>query len=247
MLRFFRKIRQRLLAQNRLGRYLLYALGEIVLVVIGILIAIQINDWNRGKDLYQQELESYQLIVADLKRDSALFETYEAVYSKFLDSYFGLNKLQKGQGSFDGILPDHLVMNVEFNPVTRDNHQTTIEKFRDVEIRERISTYFRFMSLVVQARDEFNALVVEESRPFLLREQNVLDNEKVFDYDDRTFPPFKRVSTIDTLKLRATMDHAYFEPILSQLRMSMGFYLVSLERSIEENHNLIQNLESKLE
>ena len=247
VLRFFRIIRKRLLTQNRLGRYLLYALGEIILVVLGILIAIQINEWNRGRDLYQQELESYQLIVADLKRDSALFKTYETYYSGYLDSYFGLNRLQKGQGSFDSILPDPLVMNIEFNPVTRDNHQNTIEKFRDVEIREAISRYFRLLSLVAQARDEFNTLVVQESRPFLLTEQNIFDNDKVFDYNDRTFPPRKRVSTIDTTKLKAAMKHAYFEPVLSQLRMSMGFYLISLEGSIEENHRLIRNLESKLE
>ena len=46
MIKFFRKIRQQLLAENRLGKYLIYALGEIVLVVIGILIALQINNWN---------------------------------------------------------------------------------------------------------------------------------------------------------------------------------------------------------
>ena len=40
MIRFFRTLRQRLLAENRVSRYLLYAIGEIVLVVIGILIAL---------------------------------------------------------------------------------------------------------------------------------------------------------------------------------------------------------------
>ncbi|NND94277.1 MAG: hypothetical protein HKN45_05385 [Flavobacteriales bacterium] len=43
MIKFFRKIRQRLLSENRLGRYLIYAIGEIILVVIGILIALQLN------------------------------------------------------------------------------------------------------------------------------------------------------------------------------------------------------------
>ncbi len=46
MINFFRKIRQRLLSENKLSKYLLYAIGEIVLVVIGILIALQINNWN---------------------------------------------------------------------------------------------------------------------------------------------------------------------------------------------------------
>jgi len=49
MLKFFRTIRRRLLDSGRLRRYLVYALGEIILVVIGILIALQINNWNEDR------------------------------------------------------------------------------------------------------------------------------------------------------------------------------------------------------
>jgi hypothetical protein len=46
MLKFFRKIRQQLLSENKFSKYLLYAIGEIILVVIGILIALQLNMWS---------------------------------------------------------------------------------------------------------------------------------------------------------------------------------------------------------
>lgn len=46
MIKFFRKIRQGLLTENKFSKYLLYAIGEIILVVIGILIALKINNWN---------------------------------------------------------------------------------------------------------------------------------------------------------------------------------------------------------
>lgn len=49
MIRFFRNIRQKLAAENKIMAYLRYAIGEIVLVVIGILIALQINNWNEGR------------------------------------------------------------------------------------------------------------------------------------------------------------------------------------------------------
>ena len=49
MIKFFRKIRQRLLIDSKFSKYLLYAIGEIVLVVIGILIALQINNWNEDR------------------------------------------------------------------------------------------------------------------------------------------------------------------------------------------------------
>ncbi|MFC3416164.1 DUF6090 family protein [Algoriphagus hitonicola] len=49
MLKFFRKIRQKFLLQDRVTRYLVYAIGEIFLVVIGILIALQVNNWNEDR------------------------------------------------------------------------------------------------------------------------------------------------------------------------------------------------------
>ena len=48
MIKLFRKIRQKLLAENKISKYLIYAIGEIILVVIGILIALQINNWNES-------------------------------------------------------------------------------------------------------------------------------------------------------------------------------------------------------
>ncbi|MBN7814575.1 DUF6090 family protein [Algoriphagus pacificus] len=49
MIKFFRKIRQKLLSEGNTGKYLKYAIGEIILVVIGILIALQINNWNEDR------------------------------------------------------------------------------------------------------------------------------------------------------------------------------------------------------
>ncbi len=46
MIKFFRKIRQNMIKENKVSKYLLYAIGEIILVVIGILIALQVNTWN---------------------------------------------------------------------------------------------------------------------------------------------------------------------------------------------------------
>ncbi|KPM30690.1 Hypothetical protein I595_3186 [Croceitalea dokdonensis DOKDO 023] len=49
MIKFFRKIRQNLLSEGKTGKYFKYAIGEIILVVIGILIALQVNDWNQNQ------------------------------------------------------------------------------------------------------------------------------------------------------------------------------------------------------
>ncbi len=69
MIKFFRKIRQRLLKENHVTRYLLYALGEIVLVVIGILIALQINNWNESRKQDLAEKEFITGVKNDLEQD----------------------------------------------------------------------------------------------------------------------------------------------------------------------------------
>ncbi|MGB5404789.1 MAG: DUF6090 family protein [Robiginitalea sp.] len=68
MLRFFRTLRQRLLTENKFSRYLLYAVGEILLVVIGILIALQVNTWNEERVEKGEE----QAILRQLKTEFTL-------------------------------------------------------------------------------------------------------------------------------------------------------------------------------
>ena len=68
MIKFLRRIRQRLLVEKRLGRYFFYAIGEIVLVVIGILIALQINNANEARKARLQEIT----ILENLKQDMSL-------------------------------------------------------------------------------------------------------------------------------------------------------------------------------
>lgn len=49
MIHFFRRIRQKLITEGKLSKYLIYALGEIALVMIGILLALQVNNWNESR------------------------------------------------------------------------------------------------------------------------------------------------------------------------------------------------------
>lgn len=65
MIKFFRKIRQNLLMENKTSKYFKYALGEIILVVIGILIALQVNNWNETR---KQQLEIDKLL-GDIEED----------------------------------------------------------------------------------------------------------------------------------------------------------------------------------
>ena len=66
MIKFFRHIRKSLIEENKMGKYFKYAIGEIILVVIGILIALQINNWNEQKKIVEKEKQALTEIVSDL-------------------------------------------------------------------------------------------------------------------------------------------------------------------------------------
>ena len=75
MIKFFRKIRHKLVAENKFSKYLLYAIGEIVLVVIGILIALSINNWNEEIKARKSEKQLLMSLSEDFKTNLANLES----------------------------------------------------------------------------------------------------------------------------------------------------------------------------
>ena len=74
MIKFFRKIRQNLLSEGKTGKYFKYAIGEIILVVIGILIALQINNWNENRKNKIAEADYYCRILDDFELNEKLID-----------------------------------------------------------------------------------------------------------------------------------------------------------------------------
>lgn len=74
VIRLFRKIRQNLLSESNYGQYILYASGEITLVIVGILLALQIDNWNENRKQTIQKNLMIQSLYNDLKMDSVLNE-----------------------------------------------------------------------------------------------------------------------------------------------------------------------------
>lgn len=98
MLRFFRQIRQQLMEQNKVRSYFLYAFGEILLVVIGILIALQVNNWNEERKASEMKIGLLVSIQQELQTDLELVRLVRSdIKSKYdtgiyMMSYFNSDK-----------------------------------------------------------------------------------------------------------------------------------------------------------
>jgi len=91
MLKFFRNIRQNLLTEGKTGKYLKYAIGEIVLVVIGILIALQINNWNEERKLKATTDVYVERLINDIVADTTAIHNGLGLRHKTIaniDAYF---------------------------------------------------------------------------------------------------------------------------------------------------------------
>ena len=66
MIKFFRKIRQKMLIENKFSKYLIYAIGEIILVVIGILIALELNNLHEQKSIHEKQENHLRLVKVEM-------------------------------------------------------------------------------------------------------------------------------------------------------------------------------------
>ena len=94
MIKFFRKIRQNLLMENKTGKYFKYAIGEIILVVIGILIALSINNWNEEIKNRAFEKEILEQIRANLIKDKLTLESIQDNFKNAMNSTDKVLKLE---------------------------------------------------------------------------------------------------------------------------------------------------------
>ena len=96
MLRFFRKIRQRLLTDNKFSKYLLYAVGEILLVVIGILIALQVDSWNETRKDRLRVRSHLEELKTELLNDLNRWEEIMTRFEKLDEAGLYLNTFLSG-------------------------------------------------------------------------------------------------------------------------------------------------------
>lgn len=214
MIKFFRSIRLGSLEKNRVSKYILYAIGEILLVVIGILIALQINAVNQQRIDRAAETQLYRDILSNLQQDS--------ITIKYI-----IDLLQ------GGIESQEYFISTSFSQVIKDNDPASLQE-KVISTRNGVLSFFPrvevFNSIVlnneirlIQSEDIKSKLLALYDYSYKRNENADIVMENHYQYDVAKFFSSK-------LQLIAPYDDA---PVISELDPGL------LERNYSEFRELI--------
>lgn len=183
MIHFLRKLRREKTGKNGLGSYLLYAIGEIVLVVAGILIALSINNWNEERTHKKQLRNIFISLEEDIKNDLKNADEVLSYYADFKDEFIDLMEGSMTLESFKACRQC---------PYLVTGHRSFIIEVRGYEALKEFNTGYEEDSLVNQVV-QFYTTSIEDiyTNDQLIRESIAADLVKWRDQYD-WFPDFAR-------------------------------------------------------
>ncbi|MGB5357167.1 MAG: DUF6090 family protein [Eudoraea sp.] len=240
MIKFFRQIRQRLLIENptngRAGRYLLYAVGEIVLVVIGILIALQINNWNEERKIRKIERRMLEELVENLEYNTEILEQWvisnrrhnrsSEIIASTLENKLSYNdSLGRHFGWATTMRRSELLSEVGYESLKNAG----LEIVQNKQLKKYIvllfeRNYKEITSKVKQLNPLINQLLIVRQKRFM-RLQG-------FNFEPLDYP-------------NLLIDRQFLSYI-SSLKDERGWLTRSLEDSLEETHKVLQLLKEEL-
>ncbi len=178
------------MSENKTGKYLKYAVGEIILVVIGILIALQINNWNEQRKINELEVKALKEIVSDLQDDLVSLENDIALNLRGLKSAAIIRDALDSNQTYRDTLAFHFAQQ-DFN--------TTYTL--------KTSGYDNLRNLGFQiiSNDSVRKSITDlyASEYSFLKEREELAEQKTYEYfSPRYIPYFKSIKSIDGTRAR---------------------------------------------
>jgi hypothetical protein len=227
MIKFFRKIRQNLLSEGKPGKYMKYAIGEIVLVVIGILIALSINNWNEKNKLEKSISSHLEILKLNLIEDQIQLQSLKdniTVRKQSADSAMMQMMTIK---PVDNILKKYLIMlyqEFKFSPNT--NAIETINQSNEIpalnnELRKAILDYYALIERTKERERLSNTQIQNIYEPYINKEYpNIFqkDNEwefikSFYNNDPRPISLIDKDKFIKDKTLEALLVSRYYQCI----------------------------------
>ncbi len=248
MIKFFRKIRQKLLSENKFSKYLIYAFGEITLVVIGILIALQINNWNETQKEKTKLNNILNIVKSDLIKDTLkisfpikYYEKKNALLSKIIereDSKSELNAVNelnfKSYSSNLNILTNHEEFYMQSKGIKLLQNLSMNSSFeKDTLINNLIEHHSVYENFFKYDNEEMGNLT----------KKNIEEDSKYSWFIDRINKNYNRNMFVyhygDTFKRKSARFRIFSKQFLGDLRNYDSIaksYIYRIEKRLEKNN-----------
>ena len=239
MIKFFRKIRRNLLTEGKTGKYLKYAIGEIILVVLGILIALQINNWNEERK--QSKLEESTLIelranlLADIQDFQADINGYSSAanscsividfidgktpYSDSLNFHLGIIRIQ-GVFAPTKVAYENLKL-LGIKLISNDSLRNTMSNLYEVQ--------YRYAEGYLGAEYQFDNQILGE---FYIKEM-------------QEYSPYRYAKPVD---FESLIHNQEFRNLLVHRKMKLEDWFKNLyERNMRKARQVVEMIDNELE
>lgn len=258
MIQFLRRIRQRLLSDGKFSKYLLYAIGEIVLVVIGILIALQINNANQANKARLQEITILENLQKDMMLDTLDIDFNITYHTSFIKEEkrllsFLQSDLPEPKDSIDMSAALGTPLIVVMHKSTFANLQNNdVGLLSNVALRKDIARFYDFFATAIQKieNDYPSYQTYETKLPYFLKycrleptdDKMFIENPNDQDY----FNPDFAKQPIEMVDYEGAKADEAFKIILSESaffrQVKLDFYIDMVARIKELNKAINKEL-----
>jgi hypothetical protein len=248
MIKFFRKIRQKMLTENKFSKYLIYAIGEIILVVIGILIALAINNWNEESKIEKSINSHLTILKQNLLEDQVQLKELKQYMTENVH-YSDSTMLQiRTNIPVNNKIKKYLVklvLEYKFSPNT--NAIETITQSNEIpslkpDLQTAVLNYYALIERTKEREHISNTQIqtkyenhLNNLYPEVFQKDNEWEFIKTFYKNDpRTILPINEKKLLNDKKLEPLLVSRYFQSVALQ-----GFY----EELIESSDIILKLLE----
>jgi len=232
MISFFRKIRQKLLSQNRVTRYIAYAIGEIFLVTIGILIALQVNNWNEGRKENAREREQLIYALENIKTDSLSLDSIMSRTDKILAVHKDLVLLAENKIPLQSVGNLDLIRASEPNIlITKKNNSNLPNQVKNQELKKVLLDHYLKIEWLEHTILKHNDIIEGVVRPFMAEKQ-LLNYGQQLETDRANF------DLVNDERFYEEFNNEELRQILFESGVKLRIMRTNAELVAEKNENL---------
>ncbi len=240
MIKFFRKIRQNLLSEGKTGKYFKYAIGEIILVVIGILIALQINNWNENRLQQKQLLSVYERTLSDINNDIQEFtaivkhhDSIEYIFKRVIN---------------DSITPD--LFDVGLSRLVTANSVATTLNTTGVNQLKALNTNDSLSLKIIEIYDQMKLIIIDNLEISINNESENL--QKIFMEKYDWYPEYMSKTIMQNNSSKELQDYflyskEYRHHVVNNYNSRYPNYVTSVKLSIKILNDITEELKIVLD